>query len=121
MTRAALKGLGLKGREVSLLFTDNGRIRGLNKEFRGKDKPTDVLSFPMEDDIVLGDIAISVDKTKEQAEEFGVTFDEELARLIVHGLLHLLGYDHVKGGAQARNMKAKEEELMEALMDEGLI
>lgn len=104
--------MGFEGRELSVLLTGNSEIRELNREYRGKDKPTDVLSFPMEDPCLLGDIVISIEKAASQAEEFGVTFDEEMARLLVHGLLHLAGYDHVRGGRQARKMKDKEEELM---------
>jgi len=104
--------LGFDGRELSVLLTGNEEIRELNREYRGKDKPTDVLSFPMEDEHLLGDIVISTEKAASQAVEFGVTVDEEMARLLVHGLLHLAGYDHVKGGRQAKKMKEKEEELM---------
>lgn len=121
MAGAALKGLGLKNRELSVLLVGNPRIRDLNRAYRGIDKPTDVLSFPMDDEHLLGDIVISVDKAAEQAERFGVTLDEEFARLMVHGLLHLIGYDHVKGGRQAGKMKAKEAELMGLLREEGLV
>ena len=69
----------------------------------------------MEDEHLLGDIVISTEKAASQAVEFGVTVDEEMARLLVHGLLHLAGYDHVKGGRQAKKMKEKEEELMDKL------
>ncbi len=104
--------MGFDGRELSVLLTGNEEIRELNREYRGKDKPTDVLSFPMEDEHLLGDIVISTEKAASQAVEFGVTVGEEMARLLVHGLLHLAGYDHVKGGRQAKKMKEKEEELM---------
>lgn len=104
--------MGFDDRELSVLLTGNSVIRELNREYRGKDKPTDVLSFPMEDPCLLGDIVISTEKAASQAEEFGVSFDEEVSRLLVHGLLHLAGYDHVRGGWQARKMKKKEEELM---------
>lgn len=113
--------MGFEDRELSVLLTRNSEIRELNREYRGKDKPTDVLSFPMEDPCLLGDIVISTEKAACQAEEFGVTFDEEMARLLVHGLLHLAGYDHVRGGRQAKKMKDKEEELMGLLRDGGLI
>lgn len=121
MAGAALKGLGLKNRELSVLLTGNPRIRELNRAYRGIDRPTDVLSFPMDDEHMLGDIVISVDKAVEQAERFGVTLEEEMARLMVHGLLHLLGYDHVRGGRQAGKMRAKEAELMGVLREKGLI
>lgn len=104
--------MGYEDRELSILLTGNEEIRALNRDYRGKDKPTDVLSFPMEDDLLLGDVVISTEKAVSQAAEFGVTADEEMARLLVHGILHLAGYDHVKGGRQAKKMKEKEEELM---------
>ncbi|MBQ8689234.1 MAG: rRNA maturation RNase YbeY [Clostridia bacterium] len=91
--------------EVSVTFCDNEYIRCLNKKYRKKDKPTDVLSFPMYEDgdfdpvecvggAVLGDIVISVERTKEQAAELGNTFLHEIAFLAIHSTLHLLGYDH---------------------------
>ncbi|MBI1913018.1 MAG: rRNA maturation RNase YbeY [Deltaproteobacteria bacterium] len=116
---SALKDLGFKGREVSVLITDDDRIQELNKTYRNKNKPTDVLSFPMDDEQLLGDIVISMDTAKAQAESFKVSLDEELSRLLVHGLLHLLGYDHVKGGHQAKKMRAKEDELMSGLKEKG--
>lgn len=104
--------MGYEDRELSILLTGNEEMRVLNRDYRGKDSPTDVLSFPMDDDCLLGDIVISTEKAAAQAIEFGVTVDEEMARLLVHGILHLAGYDHVKGGRQAKKMKEKEEELM---------
>ena len=91
--------------EVSVTFCDNEYIRGLNNEFRGIDRHTDVLSFPMYEDgefdeiecahgAVLGDIVISLERAKEQAEEIGNTFYREVAFLTIHSVLHLLGYDH---------------------------
>ncbi|MCE4047006.1 MULTISPECIES: rRNA maturation RNase YbeY [Bacillaceae] len=94
--------------ELSVTFVDNDRIQEINKEYRNKDQATDVISFAMEElgegeielvgmDMprVLGDIIISVDRTKEQAEEYGHTYSRELGFLAVHGFLHLLGYDHL--------------------------
>lgn len=96
------------GTEVSLSFVTNERIWEINREYRDKDAPTDVISFAMEElgegeieligenmPRVLGDIIISVQRTKEQAEEFGHSFMRELGFLSVHGFLHLLGYDHM--------------------------
>ncbi len=117
----ALKELGKKDAEVSVLITGNNGIQALNKKFRRIDKPTDVLSFSMNDIDVLGDVVISKDKVISQSKEFNVSADEELARLFIHGLLHLLGLDHVKGGAQAKKMKAKEEELMQGVRGKGWI
>lgn len=91
--------------EVSVTVCDNEYIRKLNKEYRGKDSHTDVLSFPMYDNgdfdmsecisgAVLGDIVISIERAREQAKEIGNTFLQEIAFLTVHSTLHLLGYDH---------------------------
>ncbi len=95
--------------ELSVTFVDNEAIRAINKEYRGKDTPTDVISFALEemgeDEIeiiggdlprVLGDIIISVERTSEQAEEYGHSFRRELGFLALHGFLHLLGYDHIE-------------------------
>ena len=111
--------------EVSVTFTDNEGIHELNKKFRGVDKPTDVLSFPLLDfegeyeeppinEIIsnLGDIVISLEKAKAQAEEFGHSFKREVAFLAVHSMLHLLGYDHENGGLEAVQMREKEEAVL---------
>lgn len=80
--------------EMELLLTDNAEIQELNRTYRGKDRPTDVLSFGLEDDTNLGQLVISVERTEEQAKEVGNTFEEELRFLFAHGTMHLLGYDH---------------------------
>ncbi len=113
--------MGCEGRELSVLVTGDAQIRGLNSQYRKIDRPTDVLSFEMDDPVMLGDLVISVERAAAQATEYGVTFDEEAARLVAHGLLHLLGHDHVNGGRQAARMKRAEEELMEAFRGCGLI
>ena len=69
---------------------DDDGIRALNKRYRGKDKPTDVLSFCIADEVLLGDVVISIDRARAQAEEAGCGLDEELARLVIHGVLHPL-------------------------------
>lgn len=111
----AMTHLGLDHAELSIMLTDDAGIRELNRRYRAKDKPTDVLSFPMNDGVVLGDIVISLPRAAAQAGEFGCTEAEELARLLVHGLLHLIGYEHVNGGWQARKMREKEAEVLAAL------
>lgn len=93
--------------EISVTFVTNEKIQEINRDYRGKDKPTDVISFAMEEmgegeieiigidqPRVLGDLIISIPKAKEQAEEYGHSFLRELGFLAVHGFLHLLGYDH---------------------------
>jgi len=97
-----------EGAEVSVTFVSNEVIQQINREYRGKDKPTDVISFALEElgeeeievvgeelPTILGDIIISVEKAKEQAEEYGHSFLREIGFLAVHGFLHLLGYDHM--------------------------
>ncbi|MCI9233046.1 MAG: rRNA maturation RNase YbeY [Bacilli bacterium] len=90
----------------NIILIDNQNIHKMNLEYRGIDRPTDVISFALEDDKVflnvegipriLGDIYISIEKAKEQAELYGHSFTRELSFLAVHGLLHLLGYDHME-------------------------
>ena len=100
--------------EVSVILTDNKEIRKLNKEFRNIDKATDVLSFPMEEN-VLGDIVISLDKTKKQADLYGHSFERELTFLCIHGLLHLLGYEHEISIDEEKIMFDKQKELMKLI------
>ena len=106
--QSAAKQLSVKdGAEVSVTFVTNDAIHQINLEYRGKDMPTDVISFAMEEmgegeieikdaelPVLLGDIIISVDRTIEQAESYNHSFERELCFLAVHGFLHLLGYDH---------------------------
>lgn len=103
--------------EISLLITNDETIHLLNKEYRQKDKPTDVLSFPMEDDIMLGDIVISLDTAKKQALERDINVDREVAFLFIHGLLHLLGYDHETSAEDEKEMFALQEEILKKLID----
>ncbi|RXT14837.1 rRNA maturation RNase YbeY [Ammoniphilus sp. CFH 90114] len=84
----------IQDKELAITFVDNAQIQELNKQFREKDKPTDVLSFPLEEEDALGDIIISIPKVREQAEDYNHSFERELGFLTVHGFLHLNGYDH---------------------------
>jgi probable rRNA maturation factor len=99
--RRAMVAAGEGASEVSVRLVDDREIRALNREWRGKDQPTDVLSFAMREGEggwlhpeLLGDIAISIDTATRQADEEGRTLEEELLHLAVHGLVHLVGYDH---------------------------
>ena len=98
---------------VEVLITDNAQIQSLNREHRSKDAPTDVLSFPLDSDemngMPLGSIVISADLVKEKAAEFGHSHSDEFTLLFIHGLLHLLGYDHETDGGE---MRAKERALV---------
>jgi probable rRNA maturation factor len=121
----------LRKAELSILLTDNERIRKLNRDWRNKDKATDVLSFPLVEveDLRglgraarresgkiptwwLGDIVISMEKAAEQARENKQTFRQELELLLVHGILHLLHFDHEKGPAEAAKMRSMEQKLL---------
>ena len=124
VAREMLRGLGChEDAELSILLTDNEGIRALNRRYLDRDRPTDVLSFPMWDfnselrtpnsELILGDVVISIEKARKQAEELGVTMDEELSRLLVHGILHLFGFDHEKSSKEAQRMKKEEERLIE--------
>lgn len=115
---------GSEDAEVSLLLVDDNRIHELNRDYRGVDRPTDVLSFALQDetdepesefeDEMLGDIIISVQRAREQAEEYGHSLAREIVYLAVHGTLHLLGYNHEEENEKLE-MRAKEEEVMAAL------
>ena len=119
---------------VYVLLTDNESIREINREHRGLDRPTDVLSFPMHDytvpadfsrieetdpdafhpdsgELMLGDIIISMDKVKEQSESYGHSVTRELAFLVAHSMLHLMGYDHMED-EERKVMEAKQEEIL---------
>lgn len=122
--------------ELSVLLTDDAGIHVLNRQFRGVDRPTDVLSFPQNElspgafdpahternpetgRILLGDMAISLARTAAQAEEYGHSFARELQYLTVHSVLHLLGYDHVDEGEMKRQMRAREKAIMARLTGE---
>jgi len=88
-----------KGR-IDVSFVDDDEIRRLNKQFRRKNKPTDVLSFNYDAGKIIGDVIISRETTEKNAKKFGVTLKEEVKRLVIHGTLHVLGYDH---GRQMRH------------------
>lgn len=107
--------------EVSIIFVDKDEIHQLNKEFRKVDRPTDVLSFPMDTDFMvegvdamLGDIVICMDVAKEQARDLGHSLDREIMYLTCHSTLHLLGYDHMNDD-EKREMRAREKEVMKIL------
>jgi probable rRNA maturation factor len=112
--------------ELSLTFVDNEKIHEINREYRGIDRPTDVISFALEENTegemeiigqdlprVLGDIIISIPRAKEQAEEYGHSFMRELGFLAVHGFLHLLGYDHGTKEEEQQMFSRQEEILQE--------
>jgi len=101
--------------EVSITLTDNEGIMVMNYKYRDIGKPTDVLSFPMNDEKVLGDIVISIEKALQQANEYGHSFEREIAFLCVHGMLHLLGYDHETSPADEDIMFGHQKNIMDIL------
>lgn len=124
---ATLVEEGFDGKaEVNVTFVDDAQIKELNSQYRKKDMPTDVLSFPMgeegkfdlnpdTDAYVLGDVVISIERATDQADKFGHSLQREVAFLTVHSMLHILGYDHEKGGIEAMRMREKEEAVMASL------
>lgn len=102
----------LTSKEIELIFMSDDEISEINAEFRDKNSATDVLSFPLEEmpNSPLGTIIISIDKAKQLAEELGHSEDDELSLLFIHGLLHLLGYDHEEDEGE---MRKKEKQIIE--------
>jgi len=96
MLRKLAKLISKKDWKVSVSFVKKGAMRKLNKEYRKKDRPTDVLSFNMNEGKLLGDVVVCPSVAKMNARKYNVSFNAEIARLVAHGLLHLLGYDHGK-------------------------
>lgn len=115
-----LAHMGLSDAELSVLLTDDATIHPLNRDYRGKDAPTDVLSFSqlegegLSETDVLGDVVISLQTAQRQAEERGHGLDVEVRTLLVHGICHLLGYDHEQDD-EAQEMEALERELLDML------
>jgi probable rRNA maturation factor len=101
----ALAAIGNNESSATIAFVSDKKMRELNRQFRGVDKATDVLSFP--DDTELGDIAISVDTAAVQAKENGLKFEGEIAQLILHGLLHLSGYDHETDNGEMNRLELR--------------
>jgi len=124
---AVLARLGEESWDLSILICDDAFIRGLNVQYRDKDEATDVLSFEQGDSyrdaegrerMLAGDIVISLDALARNAEDYGISRDEELRRLVVHGILHLAGMDH-EDNDPSRPMLVRQEELMRDLAAQG--
>ena len=117
LTDYLVRYMNVENAQFNVIFINNEKIREINKSYRGIDRETDVISFALEDEKtirlenerILGDIYISVEKAKMQAEEYGHSFKREICFLTTHGFLHLLGYDH---------MKKEDEEVMFKLQEE---
>ncbi|KJU82194.1 protein belonging to Uncharacterized protein family UPF0054 [Candidatus Magnetobacterium bavaricum] len=117
----AMVFLTLHRAELSLLFVNDRKMHAINKEFRGVDSPTDVISFPMyaspkefpaSEDFLLGDIVVNLDRAQQQTSD---NLENEVLRLLIHGLLHLIGYDHEVSAYWARKMASAEKEIFDAL------
>jgi probable rRNA maturation factor len=103
-----LDAIGKPNSSATVAFVSDRKIRELNRQFRGIDKATDVLSFPTDpDELNLGDIAISVETATAQARENGLTFKREIAQLMLHGLLHLSGYDHETDNGEMNRLELR--------------
>ena len=119
---ATLREEGVAPRcELSVLLTDAGGIRAINRAFRETDRETDVLSFPLGDinpangRLLLGDMVLNLDRVRAQGEELGHGYRRELQYLTVHSVLHLLGYDHIDEGPEKAAMRAREKIVMRSL------
>ncbi len=126
--RRILSVLACPDAELSLLIVDDGAIQELNRDFLQRDWPTNVISFPMQEGEgtgiqpgLLGDVVISADTAARDAAEAGVPFESELYFLLLHGILHLVGYDHERGSDEdARRMEALEQEIFALIQAEFL-
>ena len=117
--RSLLAAAGQEGAAISITLVDDEAIQEINRDHRGKDKPTDVLSFPLEpepfaQERLLGDIVISIDTARRQASDYDAPLQREIYRLLIHGLLHVLGHDHMEAGERAL-MEAEERRLARAI------
>ncbi|RJR22203.1 MAG: rRNA maturation RNase YbeY [Desulfobacteraceae bacterium] len=117
--------LGCPDKELSILFTGDDHMTELNGRYMGREGPTNVLAFPMDDGSglepatgMLGDIVISLDTAKREAESAGETFDETLDRLLIHGFLHLMGFDHERSKEDAIIMEKEERRLLKMIGEE---
>lgn len=121
--------LGYPDGELCLTVTGDRGIRSINRDYLGKDRPTNVISFAMQEGDfaglnpnVLGDVIVSVDTAAREAEEGGMVFFSRLVFLLLHGILHVVGYDHERSGeTEALRMEAKEREVFGLLEKEGLV
>jgi probable rRNA maturation factor len=114
--------LGCHESELSILLVDDDEMTQLNREYLARDHPTNVLAFTMREGedqdlhpALLGDVVISTETAEREAQQSGVTLEEEMARLLIHGVLHLLGYEHEDVPEEAATMEAKEKEILSRL------
>lgn len=117
--------MGLHDVELSILLTDDAAISELNRRYLRKNGPTNVLAFPMSEEnlsekpAVLGDVVISVDTALKEANQSGDSLEHTVCRLLIHGILHLLGYDHEKSRSESRRMRKEQARLLEVVSEDG--
>ena len=123
-TRQILNALGFEDQEISIVLTDDEAIQALNRQYRKLDRPTNVLAFPMQEgdfaDItpgLLGDLVVSCETAQREADKAGITLEERMSQLLVHGTLHLAGFDHETGEDDARSMEEKSLEILRQVED----
>lgn len=122
--KTVLKDLDCHDGELSILFTDDGHIAELNRHYLGREGPTNVLAFPMPagpppdvESRMMGDVVVSVDRAIHESREAGEPFEETIYRLLIHGLLHLLGYDHERSPEDARRMGNEQRRLLKSMRE----
>ena len=128
MARKILSVSGCPEAQLSILIVDDGMIQEINRDYLNKDRPTNVISFAMQEGEgsgvqpdLLGDVVISAETAARDADEANTTFESELYFLLLHGILHLLGYDHERGTqAEAQRMEAREQEVFSLIREEFL-
>lgn len=126
LSETILELVGRAESELSLVLIGNREMQKLNLRYRRKNYPTDVLSFPAEGEVpaevsLLGEVIISVEKAAEQAKERERTLEEEMTTLLIHGIVHLMGYDHERSAKDARAMSRVEKRISRQLCERGLI
>jgi rRNA maturation RNase YbeY len=120
LAQTILTAAGEPGAELSLDLVGDRRMRRLNRQYRGRDHPTDVLAFAMREakgpvSPLLGDVVISLDAAARRSAAAGRSIEQDLAALLIHGILHLMGYDHERGAQEARRMQRKEQSILKSL------
>ncbi len=119
-----LSGLDCHDKELSILLIDDNGIAKLNQQYLGKTGPTNVLAFPMaetpdsDDSIMLGDVVISIDTAMRESEKLDEPFTQTIFRLLIHGILHLLGYDHTLSPDEETRMQREEERLLKLILED---
>ncbi len=123
ITEGLLASLNLADRDISILIVNNRKIRKMNRELFGRDRPTNVISFSYMDGLpgeVIGDIVISAERAQEEARAMAVPFHERLLALVIHGMLHIMGFDHEKDRKEARRMRYREGKMLASVRNHPL-